>query len=513
MAARPWRIGLAAALLAALLGGPAGAQEGAAAAQPAGPGILGLLPEPVTTRHELALPGRGLAYAATAGTLPLRDGRGEATAAIFHVAYTLEPADPARPVTFAFNGGPGAASAFLLLGALGPRGVAFSAAGGYLPPPPALVDNPASWLPFTDLVFVDPVGTGYSRAAQPGEEAERRFYGVRQDASAMAAFIRLWLARAGRTLSPVFLVGESYGGFRAAVLARALQEESGVAPSGLVLISPALSFALLRGEGHLLLPDALMLPSLAATHLARQGAGAPLAPRLAEVERWALSDYLTALAAGPAGLPEAVVARLAALTGLSPALVRESHGRIPVGRFIKEYARAQARVLSRYDGTVDGPDIAPASPWPQGPDPVLDRAVPAWTSAFVAYVRGELGYATDVTYRLLEPEIGSKWDYGLAPGRQGYADALDDLQAGRALNPALEALVAHGLTDLVTPYLASRYLLDQLPPLAGAAPIAFRAYPGGHMFYMREASRRALTEDARALYERALAARGEGAGP
>jgi carboxypeptidase C (cathepsin A) len=510
-----WRYRLAGSLAALLLAVPVLAQETAPLpakppASAAGAGLLRLLPEPVTTRHELELPGRRLAYAATAGTLPLRDGRGETTAAIFHVAYAADPADGARPVTFVFNGGPGAASAFLHLGAMGPRTVAFARGGGYLPPPARLEDNPESWLAFTDLVFVDPVGTGYSRAAEPGEEAERRFFGVRQDASAMAAFIRLWLAREKRTLSPVFLAGESYGGFRAAVLARALQEESGIAPSGVVLISPALSFALLQGDAPLLLPDAVTLPSMAATHLERQGGAGPLGPRLAEVERWALSDYLVGLAAGPAALPPDMVERMAALTGLSPELVRQGHGRIPVGRFIKEYARAHGRVLSRYDGAIDGPDPDPSSPRASGPDPVLDPAVPVWTSAFAAFVRDELGYATDVTYRLLEPEIGGKWDYGAAPGRQGYADAMDDLQAGRALNPALEVLIVHGYTDLVTPYLASRYLLDQLPPLAGAAPVTFRVHPGGHMFYTRPESRGALTEDARALYERALARSGGG---
>jgi carboxypeptidase C (cathepsin A) len=295
-------------------------------------------------------------------------------------------------------------------------------------------------------------------------------------------------------------------------LTHVLQEESGIAPSGAVLISPALEFALLRGEDdHLLLPSAVTLPSLAAVHLERQGIGGDaLAARLGEVERWALGDYLVALARGPGGLAPATTETLARLTGLPAEIVREGFGRISVSRFIKDYARGTGRVLSRYDGTIDGPDPDPADPRPSGPDPILDRAVPVWTSAFVGYVRGELGYRTDVTYRLLASDVGGKWDYGTTPSRQGYAGAMDELQAGRALNPALEVLVAHGYTDLVTPYLGSRYLLDQLPPLAGAAPVTFRVYPGGHMLYMRVASRRALTEDARALYQRALEAEASG---
>jgi carboxypeptidase C (cathepsin A) len=163
-------------------------------------------------------------------------------------------------------------------------------------------------------------------------------------------------------------------------------------------------------------------------------------------------------------------------------------------------------VLSRYDGLADGPDPDPRSPEAHGPDPVLDRAVPVWTAAFVGYVRAELGYETDITYRLLNHEAAGKWDYGSSPNRQGFAGVLDDLQTGRTLNPALQILIVNGEVDLVTPYLASRYLVAQLPPLAGAAPITVRAYPGGHMVYMRSDSRHTLADDAHALYRRALAA-------
>jgi carboxypeptidase C (cathepsin A) len=270
-----------------------------------------------------------------------------------------------------------------------------------------------------------------------------------------------------------------------------------------VLISPALELALLRGEeDHLLVPWAVPLPSMAAVHRERQGRLTP--ESLGEVERLALGDYLVALAAG-APSPE-LTTRLARLVGLPSETVAASRGRIGVSRFVKEYARGTGRVLSRYDGAIDGPDPDPSSPRAAGPDPILDRAVPVWTSAFVAHAREELGYHTDVTYRLLDGDLSGQWDYGTTPQRQGYAGALDALQEGRTLNPALEVLIAHGYTDLVTPYLASRYLLNQLSPLAGAAPITLEVYPGGHMPYMREGSRRALAEDARRLYERALAA-------
>lgn len=488
----------------------AGAQEASDAKPAPDTGELRLLPEPSTTRHGLRLDERTIEYEATAGTLPLRDRKGEITAQIFHVDYIVDLPAEDRPITYVFNGGPGAASAFLHLGGLGPRVVAFSEAGGYLPPPARLADNPNTWLAFTDLVFVDPVGTGYSRAVEPGDEAADRFFGVRQDASAMAAFIRLHLARSGRSLSPVFLVGESYGGFRAALLLRTLQEEAGIAPSGAVLVSPVLDFALIRGWDHTLLPPALLLPSLAAVHLERQGVASPedLAARLREVERFALDDYLVGLAMGWDELPAAVEDDLARFTGLAPEIVERSGGRISVSRFIKEYERASGRVLSRYDATIGRPDPDPASPSAQGPDPILDPAVPVWTSAFVDYVREQLGYETDLPYRLLHPEAGREWDYGRSSRHQGYASALDPLQTARSLDPSLEILIAHGYTDLVTPYFASRFVLDQLPPLEGAAPIIDRVYPGGHMMYMRPASRRALADDARTLYERASTAAG-----
>ena len=381
------------------------------------------------------------------------------------------------------------------------RALAFGDDGGFLPPPSRLADNPDSWLRFTDLVFVDPVGTGYSRSALDEDETGRRFFGVRQDAAAMASFIRLQLARTGRALSPVFLAGESYGGFRAAVLARSLQDEAGVAPSGLILISPALDFALLRGDDRALLPLAVDLPSVAAVNWSRQGITGPeLESRLQQVERWAFAEYLPALAAGPDRMPPAILDRVTEITGLPGALVAQLRGRIPIGRFVKEYDRAHGRVLSRYDGMIDGPDPDPASSLARGPDPVLDRAAAAWTSAFVAYARQELGYATDLTYRLLAEGLAEKWDYGTTPSRQGYADALDDLQNARALLPSLEVLVAHGHTDLVTPYLASRYLIDQLPALPGSAAIELAVYPGGHMFYSRPDSQTAFRQDVKGLF-------------
>ncbi|TPK61758.1 peptidase S10 [Mesorhizobium sp. B2-4-15] len=466
-------------------------------------GVLSLLPSPQITNHSITLAGRKLDYQAKAGTLSLLSGKGEVTAEVFYVAYVLQPPaspvkEPRRPITFVFNGGPGAASAYLHIGALGPRIIATGADGEFLPPPQRLIDNPDSWLDMTDLVFVDPVGTGYSREA-PGQDTHD-FWGVNQDASSMGAFIRLYLAQNGRTGSPLFLAGESYGGFRAALLARTLQEDIGVGPSGVVLISPALEFMLVLPDQFEPLHWALELPSLAAARLSADGVtGEALRAKLAEVERYALGDYLTAIANGLEEGGRVASERVAEMTGLPLDLVQRNFARIPTELFAREFARARRKVLSPYDAMIGTADIAPESARIAGPDPVLDRSVPALTSAFVGYVRDELNFHTDVSYRLLNGEITRNWDYGTS--RQGYAGVMNDLQRARALNPSLGVVIVNGYTDLVTPYLASRYLVSQLPSLADSKPIRLDVVEGGHMMYLRPDGRRALKDAASELYQ------------
>lgn len=467
--------------------------------------VVSLLPGPQTSEHSIEITGRTLKYQAEAGTLSLLGGDAEITAEIFYVAYQLriEPrSDLAsrRPITFVFNGGPGAASAFLHLGAFGPRVIETAADGGFRPSPQRLMDNPDTWLDMTDLVFVDPVGTGYSREA-PGQE-ERSFWGVDQDAASMGAFVRLFLAQAGRTRSPVFLARESYGGFRAALLARTLQQDVGIAPSGVVLISPVLEFALVRPDEFDPLHFALELPSLAAVRLQRAGVrGAALRERLGEVERFALGNYLVALVSGLEAGGRAASPRVADITGLPLELVERNSARISTGLFIKEFARARGNVLSPYYGLIETGDVAPQSSRVEGPDPVLDRSVPVLTSAFTAYVRDELGFRTNMSYRLLNGEVGRNWDYGLGRSRQGYAGVMDDLQRARSLNPAMGVLIVNGYTDLVTPYLASRYVLRQIHSVPGPRPILDAVLEGGHMMYFRPDSRQALKDIVAELYQ------------
>ncbi len=480
---------------------PAGAEP--RAGKEAGGGVLSLLPPNAKTEHSIVVGGRTLAYEADAGTEALIGGDGATIARMFYVAYRLkqpEGGGEGRPVTFVFNGGPGAASAYLHIGALGPRILKTAPDGSFLAPPQALADNPDTWLGISDLVFVDPVGTGYSRAA-PGQK-DGAFWGVRQDASAMTAFVRLYLQHSGRTNAPVWLVGESYGGFRAALLAKTLQEDAGISPTGIVLISPALEFSFVYGDGdYRPLQWALTLPSMAAVHLEDAGVhGAELAKRLADVEAYALHGYLVALAGGLESGGRLASERVAEATGLPPDFVERHHARITARAFAREYARPKGRELSLYDGTISTAALSPGSARDRTPDPVLDRSVPVVTSAFVDYLRRELNYRTDVTYRLLDRQIGGKWDYGGGANAQGYAGVLDDLQQARGLDPALKVLIVNGYTDLVTPFMTSRYLVSQLPTLSGAEPIRVETYEGGHMMYLRPPSRHRLLTDAAALY-------------
>jgi carboxypeptidase C (cathepsin A) len=469
-----------------------------------------LLPPPSITHHTIMLSGETISYAATAGTLPVRDGQGKTIASIFYVAYAREPANTKRPITFVFNGGPGAASAYLHLGALGPKVIEVSDKGEVLGPPSRLVDNDSSWLDFTDLAFVDPVDTGYSRVADGKDE--RDFFGIEHDTEYLADFIRTYLIENGRLSSPVFLTGESYGGFRAATITRELQKKGGASPSGLVLISPALEFALLNGEDYDPLSWALLLPSYAAVNLENKGVTGreALGKALQDAEHYALSDYLVDLASGAEQGGRLASAKVAELTGLPQGVVERHLARIEPQVFIKEFDRSQGEVLSRYDGSVGGPDPNPSSSWPRGPDPVLDATVPLWTLAFVQYAQSDLAYKTDAKYELLNRDVRSKWDFGTSPTHQGYAGVIDDIQDARAANRSLGVLIAAGYTDLITPYLGPSFLVNQLPPLQGAIPIEVEDYAGGHMLYLRPDSRRALKEDVEAMYARVLRSQPQG---
>jgi carboxypeptidase C (cathepsin A) len=478
------------------------------AARPAGD-----LPPLVETTHSLALAGGPLAYRASAGVLPVRPAPDRPEAQVFYVAYTLADAPvAARPLTFLVNGGPGAASAFLHLGGIGPRRLAVNADGTLPAPPVALADNPFTWLAFTDLVFVDPVGTGYSRVPEiRGENEDERsergdqsdFWGVTRDLDSLGEFIRLYLTRAGRWQSPKVIAGESYGGFRVAALAKALPEDFAIVPNGAILISPLLEYAMLAGNRFNLLPWVLTLPSLAAT-AARHGRGGlpegagDLAAALAPVERFALTGMLTGLARAdqlPDSARREFYGALARFTGLPEDFVAQRRGRLPIGDFAKELLRAERRLVGRYDGTISGPDPNPERAGYGDGDPSFAFLTAAYAPAIVAYLRDELEYLTDARYRLLNRATHREWDFSsvLEGRRQGFAGVSEGLRFGLILNPDLRVLIAHSYHDLVTPYFGSRYLVDQMDlPAAVQDRVRLRNFVGGHMFYLHAASLEAL---------------------
>jgi carboxypeptidase C (cathepsin A) len=458
-----------------------------------GPGVLSLLPGDSVTEHTVDTPSGKLAYTATAGTFALFDQSGERSAAIFYTAFVAKSNDPARPLTFVFNGGPGAASAFLNLGLVGPRVAAFT--NGNDGADVRLVDNPDTWLAFTDLVLIDPVGTGWSRAAK--SDGGSAFWSVHRDAESLAKAVALYVAKSGRLSSPKYILGESYGGFRAVKVARAAQDSQGIVIRGIIMVSPMIEGQFQFGGDRLALGAALQLPSLAATELERKGTFTPAA--LAQAERFALTDYLTALAGPPlrGDAAHAFYARVAQITGLPEDVVARERGFIR-DAYVKNLRAGDHKIVSHYDATFAVDDPNPESVSARGPDPFLDGFIRAYGSAFVAYARDELGFKTEMTYNLLASEISGKWDWG--DGGHAPPSAADDLRQLLALTPSFRLMVGHGYSDLVTPYAVSRYVLDHIPPNVGSERAELKLYRGGHMFYVDPLSRKAFTTDARTMY-------------
>ena len=458
-------------------------------------------PPRVETQHTLNIAGKKLDYRAIAETIGLTDQKGEPSASVYTVSYLAAPqAGQRRPVAFVFNGGPGAASVFLHLGALGPRILETPPSGAVPSPPVQLADNQSSWLAFTDLVFVDPVGTGFSRGRGKEDNPDKPFWNVHSDLDSLGAVLRRWLSRHERWAAPVYLVGESYGGLRAAALAQSLERDVGITVSGLVLVSPALDIALLHPDVSNLLAPALMLPSYAAT--AAAFAGAAPADKARAAEHFALGDYLVG-AAAVSGIPapgDPFIARVAETIGLSAEIVRRERGRVSGRVFAHELRRAESEILSLYDATVTRPTSA--NPWADNAgDPVLDTAVGAYTAAFDSYAPDALGYRTELPYRVLSREVSRQWNWDAARGEGGLGLALSALENTLLAHREMRVLVANGRFDLVTPYFASRWLVDQLSlPAAVHAAVRVRVYDGGHMMYMRPASRAALAADAAELF-------------
>jgi carboxypeptidase C (cathepsin A) len=460
----------------------------------------GQLPARVATHHSIALQNRKIDYETVAETLPVTDAKGAITASIFTVSYLVDAENAGdRPVSFVFNGGPGAASVFLHLGALGPQILETPASGAVPSPPLHVIANQATWLGFTDLVFIDPVGTGFSRGKGKEDNPDKPFWDVHADIVSLDSVIRLWLTRHQRWTAPIYLVGESYGGFRAAAMAQSLPHDVDVIVKGLVLISPALDLSALRQSERDLLAAAFILPSYAATAAAYIQPPSP--NRITEAERFALSDYLVGLAAlqgqPPPGDP--FIARVAEIAGIPGEITGRYRGRIPRHVFTREIRRKEGEVISLYDSMVarpGGPEDGEGAA-----DPVLQPAVAAYGTAFNAYLADELGVHTDLPYRVLPRDISQQWNW--QGERQHGTDglAMASLEKTMIDHPDTKVLIVNGRYDLVTPYFASRWLVDQLEvPASVRAGIRLRVYDGGHMVYMRPQARLLLAHDAAELY-------------
>jgi carboxypeptidase C (cathepsin A) len=462
------------------------------------------LPPESVTRHTLELPGRTLQFTATAGHLTLTDQQGAPQAEIGFVAYTKDGSDVAtRPVTFAVNGGPGASSAYLHLLAIGPWLLQLD--GSTISPsaPPSLVPNAETWLDFTDLVFIDPPGTGYSRVIG-GDPVRERFYSVQGDIDGLAAFVMRWLKEKNRLTSPKFFVGESYGGFRGPLLAQKLQSDQGIGISGLVLVSPVFDFDWLDQGAGAPWVNAALLPSLAAAAQSRKG---PVTREsLRDAEAYASGEYLVDLMRGlqDKDAIERVSRRVAEFSGLDPELTRRLAGRIDMRTVQRELRRSSSEIVSAYDTNVATADPNPTAQFPRFEDPVLDAMTAPLSSAIIHHLTDRLNYKADGRYNLLNGSLNGAWRWG--NGRSA-PESLGELRQALALDGRMRVLVTHGFTDLVTPYFASKLLLDQLPALGPQKRVALSVYEGGHMFYSRQMSRQAFRTDVQRLFEEALQAR------
>jgi len=454
---------------------------------------------PVVTKHEIRAGGRVLRYTATTGMMPIKNREGETEARMFFMAYTLDDAGNRnrRPLTFSFNGGPGSASVWLHLGAIGPKRVKMNADGSMPAPPYELVDNDQTWLSGSDLVFIDPVGTGYSRAARP--ELASRFFGLAGDIESVGEFIRMYLTRYERWTSPLFLAGESYGTTRASALSEYLIQR-GIAFNGIMLISSIMNFETTNFAPGNDLPYALYLPSYAATAWYHKKLPPDLQSKsvqqvVAEVEQWAGTEYLTGLQKGnqlTSQERQDLVNKLARYTGLETRFVDNANLRVNLNLFRKELLRNEKRSIGRLDSRFKGYDANLATDSAEF-DASETAIRPPYTATFNNYVRSELGYKSDLEYYILGGGITSPWNWGT---NNNYVDTSVALRTALARNPYLKVFVAMGYYDMATPYFAAHYTLQHIsldPALLKNVSTSY--YEAGHMMYIDEKSLSKLHAD------------------
>ena len=466
--------------------------------------LLGVISS-ATPAAPAGLPGK---YTTKAGLMRIGENPDSPTAELVYVAYTLDGAAPGRrPITFCFNGGPGASSVYLHMAAIGPMTVEMGPRGALPPLPAKLAPNPQTWLHFTDLVFIDPVQTGYSRAL-PGPKGEPAdpapYFEAEADLRSIAQFIRGYVSQNDRWMSPKAIAGESYGGLRVAALSRMLMTDYDINLNRAVLISPLLKTDLPSDDARYNLVGMMtLLPSEAAIAAAHGRSTIPsdpaeLSKALAGVEQFALGEFVSGMArlgrASPAEA-DAFFARIGGLTGLDPKLVAQHRGRVGAEDFAKNLLRDQSLVLDRYDGRQANDDPLPERPEFTSLDKTLTVLNGVLSGPYFDYLDRTLGYKSDRRYIMLNLAANAKWD------RSSPLGSAEDLGYALTMNSDLEAMVVHGYHDLSTPYFRSRYLLEQSVFGKNARQrLYFGAYPGGHMFYLDPASRAEFFKDVSGFY-------------
>ncbi len=445
------------------------------------------LPADKSTAQTITVNGKTLHYTATVGTIMLKSRDDKPTGVVVYTAYTVDGGKEHRPVTFALNGGPGASSVYLNLGAFGPKHIAFANEGDSPSDPATLMDNPGTWLDFTDLVFIDPIGTGFSRTLVDEAETKKLFFGATPDIEYLSLVVYKWLVKNDRLLDKKYLVGESYGGYRGPRMTHYLQSQLGVAMNGLVLVSPYLNPQF--GDGNLSpIPWMITLPSITAAHLEATRKLTPQA--MQDVIAYTRGDYASALLKGrsDAAATQAMIAHVTEMTGLDPTFVKYSGGRLETGAYLREVHRSQGLIGSVYDSNVTAPDPFPYASQQQSNDPILESIIAPTTSAMVDFITHTVGWKTDDRYYALSGDVNRQWD------RQTdlRLGAVADLRQAVAADPKLQVLIVHGWNDLSCAFMGSVLSVDQMPVMGDPGRVQVREFPGGHMFYTRPANQAGL---------------------
>ena len=474
----------------------------------AAPGSAAFVEKPSVTEHQIQIGGQTVSYKATAGTMLLKNDKDEPAARVYYTAYTRTDVPDAgkRPVSFIYNGGPGSSSAWLHMGAFGPKRVVTSDAAPTPPPPYDVADNPNSLLDKTDMVFIDPVGTGFSHTVGKGKNED--FWGVDQDIDSLTQFVSKYVSENNRWNSPKFLIGESYGTFRSAALVNSIQSKENMAFNGVVLMSSVLDFSTLSFPRGADMPYVLYLPTYAATaayHGLVKDRPANLDTFLAQAKEFATGEYAAALMKGSKlGEAEraAVAEKLAHFTGLSEDYLLKSDLRVPLPQFMAELQRSRGLITGRLDSRFSGPagDLIQSG---TDRDPQSDAVSGAFTAAFNSYVRNELKYNPDRRYDLLNYTANAEWSWDRDGQEAAYPNVEDDLVQAMLANPNLKIEVENGLYDLATPFFATEYTMDHLGlPPSLRDNIHLNNYDAGHMMYLREQDLAKLKNNIAAFIDR-----------